>query len=413
MQSLTGKITGSSLTAAEWNQLPQEVQNLIVDLGMSLSSGDLDQLGKAVAMMSAASQFYTAAGTDTIALTSIGSRQGPDDYIDGLLIRFRPANSNTGAVTVNVNSKGAKDLKRESGSALIAGNLNTLKDVVARYDSSSGDFFLLEHSLANPVLASPRGYIDGLILSNGSTPDEYVDISIGQCRDAANAANIINAAAIGKDITAVATTGGTPGSPTGGYPSGMAALAADTWYHVLYITDGINATCGFDLSISGANLIADHSGSGGADLSGYTSYRRLGSVLTDATADILKFYQYGDRFMFDVHIKDVALTDPGTSEVVHTLSLPTGIKFCALVVIKSSHSSTSQLLYSGGDTDLSGRTVDNSDHHQHVGANAGVNSHFAELLTNTSAQIKTKQTVASADLDIWLEGWIDLRGQNV
>jgi len=296
MQDLTGKSTGGSLTAAEWNEVPQEMQNIIVDLGIALSLGDLDQMGKAISMMVAAADFYTASGTDTITLTKVGNKQAPPAYLTGMRIRFRPASTNTGAVTVNVNAIGAKSLKRENGAALVAGNLATTRDVEARYDGT--DFLMQESTLGNPVLQLGRGYIDGLIMSLGSDPDEDIDFSIGQCRDADNSANIINGAVIGKSITAVATTGGTSGSPTGGYPTGIAALA-EGWYHFFVITDGISITGGFDLSLTAANLIDDHTGGGGADLSTYIYYRRLGSVYVDSALDILPFNQFGDHFLWN------------------------------------------------------------------------------------------------------------------
>jgi len=48
MQDLNDKVKGSSLTAAEWNEIPSEIQQAITDSGQTLSSGDLTQLSKAI-----------------------------------------------------------------------------------------------------------------------------------------------------------------------------------------------------------------------------------------------------------------------------------------------------------------------------------------------------------------------------
>jgi len=48
MQDLNGKIKGNKLTAAEWNEIPSEIQNVIEASGQTLSSGNLTQLRKAI-----------------------------------------------------------------------------------------------------------------------------------------------------------------------------------------------------------------------------------------------------------------------------------------------------------------------------------------------------------------------------
>ena len=48
MQDLNDKVTGGTLTAAEWNEVPSELQNVIEGLGITLSGADLNQLGKAI-----------------------------------------------------------------------------------------------------------------------------------------------------------------------------------------------------------------------------------------------------------------------------------------------------------------------------------------------------------------------------
>ena len=49
MEDLNDKVLGGNLPAIEWNQVPSEIQNVIENLGISLSNGDLNQLGKAIA----------------------------------------------------------------------------------------------------------------------------------------------------------------------------------------------------------------------------------------------------------------------------------------------------------------------------------------------------------------------------
>jgi len=48
MQDLNDKITGNSLTANEWNEMPTELQNIIEAVGQTLSAGDLEQVRKSL-----------------------------------------------------------------------------------------------------------------------------------------------------------------------------------------------------------------------------------------------------------------------------------------------------------------------------------------------------------------------------
>ncbi len=87
MEDLNDKITGGTLLATEWNQVPSEIQNVIEGLSISLSAGDLDQLGKGIAGYVANGTFYTDSGiADAYVLTQIGLKQGPTAYTDGMTV---------------------------------------------------------------------------------------------------------------------------------------------------------------------------------------------------------------------------------------------------------------------------------------------------------------------------------------
>lgn len=155
MQDLNDKATDDSLTAAEWNQVPSEIQNVIEDLGITLSGVDLAQLAKAVVGYASAGTFYSDSGAaDAYVLNAVGTKEGIsalDAAHDGALCRFRPGNASTGASTVNVNGLGAKTLTREDGSAIQAGDLATTRDAIIRYDQSADQFRLLDFTLTGPL----------------------------------------------------------------------------------------------------------------------------------------------------------------------------------------------------------------------------------------------------------------------
>ncbi len=143
MQDLNDKITGSTLTAEEWNQVPSELQNAIESTGQTLSGSDLSQLAKAVASYAANGDYYTDSGVaNAHVLASIGGKSAPVSYTDGFVAAFIAGNSNTGATTVNVVSLGVKDIREADGSVLAPNRIraNVLHEI--RYSVSAGYFVL-------------------------------------------------------------------------------------------------------------------------------------------------------------------------------------------------------------------------------------------------------------------------------
>lgn len=146
MQDLNDKVTGGTLTAAEWNQVPSEIQNVIEGLGISLSAGDLNQLGKAIAGYVANGTFYLDSGAaDAYVLTTIGSKQNATVYTTGFNIQFIAGNANTGASTVNVGGLGVKSLKPSVGT-LGADDISAGVLVEAFFDGT--DFIIIDAAIS-------------------------------------------------------------------------------------------------------------------------------------------------------------------------------------------------------------------------------------------------------------------------
>ena len=124
----------------------------------------------------------------------------------------------------------------------------------------------------------PRGYIDGLIMSNDADADHDISIAVGVCRDAGNDVSILFNTAMIKQIDAAWAAG----TNAGGFPTGLGVVAADTWYHnfIIMKLDG-TVDSGFDTSLIATNLLAD--------ATDFVYYRRIGSVLTDGANDIYQF----------------------------------------------------------------------------------------------------------------------------
>jgi len=147
VQTLNNKVTGSALTAAEFNEIPTELQNIIEALGQTLTSSDLNQLGKAIAgYVANGAAFLDSGSADTYVLSAIGSKQAPPGYTNKMRARFIAANTNTGASTVNIASLGVKSIKDFAGNALTAGVIDIYQPNIIEYDSTGGYFRLIPQS---------------------------------------------------------------------------------------------------------------------------------------------------------------------------------------------------------------------------------------------------------------------------
>lgn len=141
MEDLTGKIPGSQLTAAEWNQLPGEVQNVITNAGIGLSNADIRQLAKAITLTVGSGTHYIDSGAaNAYVLSLVSTLEPPTQLIDGMRISFLPLNTNTGGSTVNVQGLGVKPLLTAAGNPVLSGSLQSGQLVQAHYNLSTDSF---------------------------------------------------------------------------------------------------------------------------------------------------------------------------------------------------------------------------------------------------------------------------------
>lgn len=305
MEDLNDKITGDTLTATEWNQVPSEIQNVIEGLGITLSSGDLNQLGKSIAGYVANGTFYTDSGAaDAYVLSVIGSKQAPPAYTDGFAVSFIAGNDNTGASTINVAGLGVKNIKLADGSDPDAGDISGRTQCV--YDSGNDWFELILPSTDVTEFLS----IAGLEISNAADSDHDITIDAGAAVSKTKSGILSLPSSITKQIDVAWVAG----DNAGGLFSGT--VAADTTYHVFIIekdSDG-SIDAGFDTSLTASNIP-----------SGYTNYRRVGSVFTNSSSNIVNFTQSGDYFEIKEFSRDVNDSTGGTAGVLAALPVPTGL----------------------------------------------------------------------------------------
>ena len=257
----------------------------------------------------------------------------------------------------------------------------------------------------------PRGHIDGLVLSNGTDTTNDIDIAIGECADSDNDHILKLTAAMGKQIDVNWAAGGTPGTPAGGFPSGL-TLTNDTGYHFFLIKKDSDGTIdsGFDTSLTATNLLSD--------ATGYTEYRRVGSILY-GTATIEQFFDLELGRVVDREWVSnyVDLTSSSESAQNPTLTVATGLSVIAKVGISGSeNTNASSFIVLSSGLRTSGRvasaTVATGAGSGADSAAAGAKGGYSLVQTDTSGKIFSDMHMnagAAIAYALFTQGYIDPR----
>ena len=132
-------ITGSSINWAE-NQAPSTINNTAREEMREVALWR-DLLGGA----------KIATGTNTLALTTGLTLAA---YAQGMMFAFENTTQNTGAVTINLDTIGAKDIKKFHDQALASGDLEAAGIYIIAYEATAGNFQLLSSVSSGSGIAS-------------------------------------------------------------------------------------------------------------------------------------------------------------------------------------------------------------------------------------------------------------------
>ena len=126
------------LTAEEFNNLVEELENLIASAGLAFNVASTTQIAEAISeYVQAGFGYITGGSADAITLSKAnGGLQAVSALRTGQVIVFTPTANNTGTVTVNVEGTGAVGLKTADGVDLTAGTIVAGTQIVAAYNGS-------------------------------------------------------------------------------------------------------------------------------------------------------------------------------------------------------------------------------------------------------------------------------------
>lgn len=253
-----------------------------------------------------------------------------------------------------------------------------------------------------PSLAVP-GYIYRLELSAAGGTGTF-SITIGSAVDSTNIALMTLPSAFTKTTAAWSVGSGNGALDTG--------TIANAWYHVFIIAKagGLNPDILISTNISAPTLPAT-----------YTLFRRIGSMLSNASHFWIQFVQIGSDFLWFTPMNDVnAVANPGTAAVTRTLSVPPGVVVKAYLSTANLDLTTAGAIGMGAiylsslnTQDVTPSLLTNQFATQlsgYVGSNTQVGG-IAQIWTNTSGQIRSRCQTSSATLFFYIStyGWMDPR----
>lgn len=180
MKNIGSKTDGtSSLPAASFNSLCDEAENFVTEAGLTLDVGsettpdpNPTQMSQAMYMAGRDADAFTDSGSaNSYTLTKIRGK-AETAYRDGARFRFVPANTNTGASTVNIQAIGSKNIRFIDNSVLGAGAIQANKLCEIYYDLAADNFKLMNRNTASAGAPGelPAGVYDAGVVTLTSQP---------------------------------------------------------------------------------------------------------------------------------------------------------------------------------------------------------------------------------------------------
>jgi len=241
-----------------------------------------------------------------------------------------------------------------------------------------------------------RSYLAGNTLSGGGS--QTLTITAGQVTSDDQTTSMSLGSTYTKTFAAW-----TVGSGNGGIDNG--SIATNTWYHVYIIerTDTMVVDVLISTSASAPMLPTN-----------YTKQRRIGSIKTDGTPNILAFTQHGDDFYWNAApALDLNGAVSTANRTLTTMNVPTGVvvKWIGNLEWNSGGGGASAIILTDPATNdvapVDGSSPLGSLVLSPVSTRVGAQ---ATVYTNTSAQIGVRGSAANTGV-IQTLGWTDTRGR--
>ena len=190
--------------------IPNTFQAQTGNIPLSQLDANFTALNTAINDPASFGNFATDTGIINASIVTLAPAPASLASIIGVPFTWKPAVSNTGAATLNLNAFGALNILNTDGSALGIGALTAGSIVQTVYD---GTIFRLLN-VYNQTLSILRSYLAGLILSTSGS-STTMTIAAGQATDSTNVVSMTLASLINKTTSAWAVGNNNGGLDTG------------------------------------------------------------------------------------------------------------------------------------------------------------------------------------------------------
>ena len=245
----------------------------------------------------------------------------------------------------------------------------------------------------------PRSYLAGL-QTTPTVASTSISIAVGVAMGNDQATSITLTSPIVKVLSSTWAVGTGNGGLTA-----ATSIQGNQTYHLFAIlrtdTDVVDAY--YDTSAAAANIPSP-----------YTIYRRLASLKTSTSTNMVNYVQDGDFFQLYHPFLETTAAAPGTNGVTQTLvGVPSGVSFRVLLNTAGTGGVANDAYLSDPSTEDLAPSLTISPLSSNAGQAAVNQSPSAQLVckTNTSAQIRYRLTV-NQQLRLCTWGWIDTRGKD-
>lgn len=341
---------------------------------------------------------YADRGRHIVGVSGSWTLSLPDSVLAG--VGFEVLFENRGAGIITIDPAGTDLIDEQS-------TIKVLQyETIHAYSDGAGRWITVSRRRERPQ----AGYKFGMLLQNDLT-DATNDLRItaGECAsDDANAEDRVLLKTTAMHIKQLDAAWASGSGVNGGRIDG--SIADGTW-HVFAFRDGTDGSTQIGFSQS---LTPTLPNSG-------THKRRIGSFIR-ASAAIVAFMQnaHNPHKFTRGPVRDMESTNPGTSAILQTMSVPTGIKVGWIGTVFLNDAAPG-----GSNTELMVNSPDNAEitpttsafvapYHTLDNANSRPTSNFDGVQTNTSGQVRMK--LSRSDGDILLRaithGWWDDLGVN-
>ena len=240
-------------------------------------------------------------------------------------------------------------------------------------------------------LGTPRGYWWGGTFTR--TAARTFDVSAGTWKSTNDLRRLHWTGAISVDLDTTGA-GGRGGS-----------LPTSDWFHVFAIEN--DTTLAIDVYAEADSVAANIP-------AGHSNPRKLFSILLDGSSNIVDMFNIGDRFLWKNPPLDVAVTEDATANT-RALTVPPDFRSNALLNLSIDCSSNYEALYVSSldvDDEIPAEALaplGSVGGSAETGEGNRTHQNYAEVLTNTSQQVRTRAT-SSLPIQIATLGWVEQRG---